>query len=234
MKKFTLIELLVVIAIIGILVSILLPSLSKARYFSKLAVCKSNLSQIGKLEYVRLNDEHKWLQKTKKPTSFKEGGWDNRSAYTKYTNNLDVFEDPLCKPGLELESASNNIIEGSYSMYAGFGWTGFGEKAMTLPEMGLEFQGKEFDILACDYQTLANNEYEISHVPFKGSASLRTWDNNYLIVRYQGQFLKYDQNFLKTDGAVKKLRVGPSDGYQLSWTPTFANSSWAKSFLPEK
>ena len=58
MKSFTLIELLVVVAIIGILVSLLLPSLQQARDKAKLAVCLSNQSQIGRATSVFLSDSN--------------------------------------------------------------------------------------------------------------------------------------------------------------------------------
>ena len=57
MRKFTLIELLVVIAIIGILTSILLPSISKAREKGLSAVCKSNLKQQSVAMMLYIDDE---------------------------------------------------------------------------------------------------------------------------------------------------------------------------------
>lgn len=57
-KGFTLVELLVVIAIIALLLSILVPTLSRAREQSRRVVCRSNVNQIGlaMLMYAQKND----------------------------------------------------------------------------------------------------------------------------------------------------------------------------------
>ncbi len=54
-KAFTLVELLVVISIIGLLMSILMPVLAKARQFGKNAVCLSNLRQIVMCAFIYTN-----------------------------------------------------------------------------------------------------------------------------------------------------------------------------------
>lgn len=60
-KAFTLIELLVVVAIIALLISILLPSLSRARELSKRLVCAANLKGIGTSFKIYANDnEESW------------------------------------------------------------------------------------------------------------------------------------------------------------------------------
>jgi prepilin-type N-terminal cleavage/methylation domain-containing protein/prepilin-type processing-associated H-X9-DG protein len=66
---FTLIELLVVVAIIGLLISILLPSLSAARQTSRSAVCGSRLRQLG-IGWTMYADQSKGVAVPGRPARF--------------------------------------------------------------------------------------------------------------------------------------------------------------------
>ena len=79
MKKFTLLELLVVVAILGILISILLPSLSKAKEATKRAICLSNLKQIGiAVQNYIVNNNYYYPRSYKWPVNETPVSWDDR------------------------------------------------------------------------------------------------------------------------------------------------------------
>jgi prepilin-type processing-associated H-X9-DG protein len=88
-----LIELLVVIAIIALLISILLPSLSRARELSKRLVCASNVKGIGTSGKIYANDNtERWMC-----PGFKRGAIDNGGI--DYTPNGDQVNVPPTDPG---------------------------------------------------------------------------------------------------------------------------------------
>ena len=86
MKKFTLIELLVVVSIIGILASLLLPSLSEARAKGKSAVCISNLKQIGIANHNYSSDE---------TDAFPMGLYDNGDGSFNQDHDPEGYENGL-------------------------------------------------------------------------------------------------------------------------------------------
>ncbi len=87
-KKFTLLELLIVVAIIGILLSLLMPSLFKAREKTRIAVCQSNLSQIYKASLVYGHNHNRRLPPPGNNAGHKGGG-----SVWAYTLNREVSDE---------------------------------------------------------------------------------------------------------------------------------------------
>lgn len=73
---FTIIELLVVIAIIALLIAILLPALSRARYSAKIAQCASDKHQWGVLINAYAMDHDGWYPQDDIPATTGANPWD--------------------------------------------------------------------------------------------------------------------------------------------------------------
>ena len=93
-NKFTLVELLVVIAVIGILASLLLPVLGKARRTSQVMVSMHNMKQINIAMAMYLDDNYGQYTPGRNPVSY---SWDDYlSSYlgTKLTEDEKISDIP--------------------------------------------------------------------------------------------------------------------------------------------
>ena len=98
---FTLVELLVVIGIIAVLISILIPALSKAREQSIRTKCASNLRQIGIAAMAYAAENKGWLPHNESSNPFYVANrsgfvkwYDGRVAWQKYIKTADCFYCP--------------------------------------------------------------------------------------------------------------------------------------------
>ena len=114
--KFTLIELLIVVAIISILVSLLLPSLNRARYTAKNAVCLSDQSQFAKVLTIQANDNNeKFHDKPNSGTS----PHDSDRSFVEAMEKLGMQTRNFMCVFRPRQYADDNWLKGIYSVNRG-------------------------------------------------------------------------------------------------------------------
>lgn len=116
MKKFTLIEVLVVVAIIGILASMLLPALGKARERSQAAVCINKLKQISLAALMYSEDEDNFA-----PLNENSDPWAKKLSLNDFLPKIDTDESNniyKCPKGADI----NDYWAINYAMNWRLGW----------------------------------------------------------------------------------------------------------------
>ena len=114
-KSFSLIELLVVVAIIGILASLLLPSLKKARESAKQSACINNQKQIAIAIAMYHDDNQSYYPTSSRDTSVSMVG-DPSFGEIAFDDRLGMGYDGR---EMSLTNAQNGAIWNSYAPHAG-------------------------------------------------------------------------------------------------------------------
>ena len=147
-RAFTLIELLVVIAIIGLLISILVPSLSAARERGRAALCGSNLRQlgVGLSSYTDDNDgyypgHHRstgdWAVVW--PTRLRRYVGDMTAVFNCPSNEYYFHWTPRYRPGSgpAMYGYLDNEVRLVYTSGFSYGYNDWGVLEFTIPHLGL-------------------------------------------------------------------------------------------------
>ncbi|MCM8529948.1 MAG: type II secretion system GspH family protein [Lentisphaeraceae bacterium] len=169
MKKFTLIELLVTIAIIGVLLTILLPSIRQAREKAKTVVCKSNQRQIGVAFTIWSSEYDGW---TLGSGWFKPKANNHVASLTPYTNESgettnEKFNGLYHCPNLTREILANTNSENYPSTsYAISNWS-TGWKSGTT---GTPYWGQHGIIKATQIMSPSRKVHFMDHTGFQISS----------------------------------------------------------------
>ena len=136
---FTLVELLVVVAIIALLVSILLPTLNKAKEQTRRVICASNLRNCGTALHIYAASNDGYIPAFNKDNSlpdwydphiyYREGQWDLREYMRPYIGNFEVWKCPALPMAASIDDPANTKWQcyGTYRYFPGRRYPQFAE-----------------------------------------------------------------------------------------------------------
>ena len=261
-SAFTLIELLVVVAILSLLMAILSPSLRRARYVTRLAVCASNLHGVAAgVNNFTTNHRGAYPTRVGVPYGWKcnhlcgPGTTDDRDDLRDYMM-LDVLNCPLTGQVHFTTTDPSTNVYSTYDLW--YGWKLWGPGAdggegMTRQTKMLQYAGYKFDILACDRDIFnpggswthgthpdddgvmwneVLDSQKVENVAGQTKFTLSRWIS--YATNARGPI---DRNFAHVDGSVDRMTEVILYDPRMVVLPEFAGGgmgSWASCQLPPK
>jgi len=257
-SALTLVGLLVVIAIVSVLASILAPSLHRARYLAKLAVCASNLHEIASGANTYAGDHRGFYpDRAGVPLGTKcnflagPGRGDDRPILRQYMPINGMLNCPMTGR-VDLEDASPTAnVYATYDLWFGWRiWADGGGRGLTHMDQQLEWLHRSFDVLACDRDIYnPGGAWVHGTHPDAGRVTWNEVRQNQPVLNVASsvkftlsRWISYqtnargpvDRNFAHADGSVRLVRDVVVDDPRMVPLPEFAGGrfDWAVSQLP--